>query len=865
MASERVSPSYSTQSNSTKALFATWIACFLMIGFGMSVEAADANTPALPAQPQAFLTQHCQTCHSGDKPKGKFHLNSLATDFDSRANRERWLQVLEQVKSGIMPPADQPRPTAQEIQAIAKWIGDRVAAAENARSSSQGRVVLRRLNRAEYANTVRDLLDVNVDLKDLLPLDTSTNGFDNSAESLHVSSYLMENYLEAADRVIDAAIASGPRPQTLKRKFDIREERTVKPTGSVYRHTDDGVAIFSSWVSANIQVTLWNFRSRERGQYRFRISGYGYQSNAKPVNFHVVAGTLTAVTEERLIDYFTVPADKPTVIEFVEQLEAKNCIRIVADGLGALPPEVQKIGAENYKGPGLVVQWVEIEGPLLDSWPPRSHRQIFGDLPQEPSPKADSPNRREVVSKEPLADAERILRSFTQRAFRRAVTDDEVKPFVARVKAKLDQGDSFEQAMRVGLKAVLVSPHFLFLREKVGPASRAGLHVTTSAKGNGTDDSKSDPAASPARLAGPTSDSPKGTPLLDDFALASRLSYFLWSSMPDDELFQLAAAGQLSEPKVLRQQVERMLSDPKAKAFTENFAGQWLGLRAIDSTMPDRMLYPEYDDILKVSMVKEALLFFDEVLRNDLSLTNFVASDFTMLNGRLAKLYGIPGIEGLDFHKVSLPAGSHRGGVMTMAAVLKVTANGTTTSPILRGAWVLDRILGTPPPKPTVDVEAVEPDIRGATTIREQLAKHRQVGECASCHKQIDPPGFALENFDVIGGWREHYRKLNEGEPVVINGRRVRYLNGPPVDAADVLPDGRKFRDIDEYKQLLLDDKDQLARALAEKLLSYATGAAPTVADQPAVEAIVSNVRGLNYGFRSLIHEVVQSAVFRSK
>jgi hypothetical protein len=641
----------------------------------------------------------------------------------------------------------------------------------------------------------------------------------------------MENYLEAAERVIDAAIASGPRPQTLKRKFDIREERTVKPTGSVYRHTDDGVAIFSSWVSANIQVTLWNFRSRERGQYRFRISGYGYQSNAKPGNFHVVAGTLTAVTEERLIDYFTVPADKPTVIEFVEQLEAKNCIRIVADGLGALPPEVQKIGAENYKGPGLVVQWVEIEGPLLDSWPPRSHRQIFGDLRQEPSPTADSPNRREVVSKEPVADAERILRNFTQRAFRRAVTDDEVKPFVARVKAKLDQGYSFEQAMRVGLKAVLVSPHFLFLREKV---------VTPS-------------------------DLPKRIQLLDDFALASRLSYFLWSSMPDDELFKLAAAGKLSDPNILRQQVERMLSDPKAKAFTENFAGQWLGLRAIDSTMPDRMLYPEYDDILKVSMVKEALLFFDEVLRNDLSLTNFVASDFTMLNGRLAKLYGIPDIEGLDFHKVSLPAGSHRGGVMTMAAVLKVTANGTTTSPILRGAWVLDRILGTPPPKPTVDVEAVEPDIRGATTIREQLAKHRQVGDCASCHKQIDPPGFALENFDVIGGWREHYRKLNEGEPVVINGRRVRYLNGPPVDAADVLPDGRKFRGIDEYKQLLLDDKDQLARALAEKLLSYATGAAPTVADQPAVEAIVSNVRGLNYGFRSLIHEVVQSAVFRSK
>ena len=281
--------------------------------------------------------------------------------------------------------------------------------------------MLRRLNRAEYANTVRDLLGVEVDLKDLLPLDTSTNGFDNSAEAMHVSSYLMETYLEAADRVVDAAIANGPRPWTIDKRFDIKDEKSVKPTGSVYRHTDDGVAIFSSWVSANIQVTLWNFRTRFRGKYRFRISAHGLQTD-KPVNFHVTAGTLTAVTEERILDYYSVPADKPTVIEFVEQLEPNNCIRIVADGLGALPPEVEKVGAENYKGPGLVVQWVEIEGPLMDSWPPASHRKIFGDLKQETVPLPDNPNRREVVSQQPLADAERILRDFARRAFRRRTT-----------------------------------------------------------------------------------------------------------------------------------------------------------------------------------------------------------------------------------------------------------------------------------------------------------------------------------------------------------------------------------------------------------------------------------------------------------
>jgi hypothetical protein len=264
-------------------------------------------------------------------------------------------------------------------------------------------------------------------------------------------------------------------------------------------------------------------------------------------------------------------------------------------------------------------------------------------------------------------------------------------------------------------------------------------------------------------------------------------------------------------------------------------------------------------------MVKETLLFFEEVLKNDLSLTNFVSSDFTMLNGRLARHYGIPGVTGQEFKKVKLPPGSHRGGVLTMASVLKVTANGTTTSPVLRGAWVLDRILGTPPPKPTMDVEAVEPDIRGTRTIREQLARHRERAECASCHAKIDPPGFALESFDVIGGWRDHYRSVGKGEPAVVNGRTMRYRKGPAVAPADVLPDGSKFKDIDEFKQLLLRDKDQLARALAEKLLTYATGAPPGKSDRPEIDAIVARLSSRHYGFRQLVHEIVQSKVFQHK
>jgi hypothetical protein len=276
-------------------------------------------------------------------------------------------------------------------------------------------------------------------------------------------------------------------------------------------------------------------------------------------------------------------------------------------------------------------------------------------------------------------------------------------------------------------------------------------------------------------------------------------------------------------------------------------------------------LYPEYDHLLKVSMIRETELFFDEVLKNDLSLTNFVASDFTMLNGRLARHYGISGIDGWEFHKTSLPPESHRGGLLTMASVLKVTANGTTTSPVMRGAWVLDRILGTPPSPPPDDVSAIDPDIRGATTIREQLAKHRSVESCGACHREIDPPGFALESFDVIGGWRDWYRVTGRGDVVMVDGRRMSYHKGKPVDPSDVMPDGQRFENIDQFKQLLLRDKPQIARAVTTKLLTYATGRAPQISDRDAVESIITTISKKDYGLRSLVHEIVQSETFRNK
>jgi hypothetical protein len=558
--------------------------------------------------------------------------------------------------------------------------------------------------------------------------------------------------------------------------------------------------------------------------YRIRISAYAYQSD-KPVIFRVYGGKVALADRDgksHLIGYYEAnpltpnpsppsgrgETGRPTVIEITDRLSPGDTIKIIPyDTIS----DVSHVRAANYKGPGLAVQWVEVEGPIIPSWPPESRERLFGFRDKQ----APGANPGDA-----LRDAEQILRRFLPQAFRRPITEAELKPYLALVQTRLDDGYGFEDAVLVGLKAVLCSPRFLFFREQPGK--------------------------------------------LDDWALASRLSYFFWSTLPDQELFELAKKGALSEPTILRQQVERLLRDPRARAFTENFVGQWLDLRQIDATTPDKKLYPEFDELLKISMVRETELFFDEMLKNDLSVLNVVDADFSVINERLAQHYGIAGVKGLEFRKVTLPADCGRGGLLTQASVLKVTANGTSTSPIIRGAWVLRNIVGRPAPPPPPNVPAVEPDTRGATTIREQLAKHRQIASCASCHAKIDPHGFALEGFDVIGARRTFYRSLEIGPrvEVQVNGKRVGYHRGPAVDASGEMAGGKRFADINEYKRLLLEDKAQIVRCLTEKLLVYGTGGSIRFADSPRIDTIVARARTKNDGLRSLIHEVVQSPIF---
>jgi mono/diheme cytochrome c family protein len=781
-------------------------------------------TDAGHASVRAFFARHCNACHGAELQEGKLRLDQLSADFNADDARGRWLQVYDKLQAGEMPPPEEPRPAKDEVARVSAWIAGQARDADAARQRDRGRVMMRRLNRVEYENTLRDLLAINADLKDLLPEDGEAHGFDNVGEALQLSSVLMERYLEAADAALDAALVHrGPLERTSQR-FDYKQEDIAR-NERIALVRDDSVVFFSSTYSP---TALKRFRAPVAGRYRFRVSAYAYQS-ARPVTFRVYAGDVIRNDgKSHLVGYYDV-APQPTVVELEDYLLPTESIQVVPYDTGH---SIYQVGAANYKEAGLAVQWVEVEGPLDEAWPPESHRRVFGDLPLEPvkNPSRDPRNSRRgqpeyrVVSRQPLADIEATLRRIVPRAFRRRVEDAELQPYLELARQRLEQGHDHEAALRVALKGVFCSPNFLFLVER-GAGDATG------------------------------------------FELASRLSYFLWSSLPDDELFRLAAGGTLHEPAVLRAQVERMLADPRAQRFTRNFVGQWLDLREIDFTTPDRQLYPEFDELLQVSSVRETELFFDELLAKDLSVLNFIDSDFSMLNERLAKHYGVDGVTGQQFRRVPLPKELHRGGVLTHASVLKVTANGTNTSPVLRGVWVLENILGAPTPPPPANVPAVEPDIRGATTIRDQLAKHRQVAECASCHRRIDPPGFALESFDVIGGWRDYYRSIGEGPRVSkrVFGRDVGYRKGPTVDAGDELPDGRRFADIDEFKRLLLEDKDRIAACVAEKLVVYSTGGGADFADRAAIDAMVKRIAAKNYGLRTLVHEVVASEVFRTK
>ena len=871
---------------------------FALVAF-LCLAAFTAFAAEVPTK--AFFAKHCTECHDKDTKKGNLDLTSLPPADSGAEAFARWVKVHDRIESGEMPPKKKARPAPAELQAVTKSLAATLVAAERARLAAAPRTGLRRLTRAEYENTVRDLFAMpGIRLQDFLPADGSAHGFDKNSDALDISHVNLAKYVEAADHVLNVAIATqpeAPKPETVRLSLagtysgdlmlmqgdavllrDKQHDPVVPPAG-VYAHVGMGqheaLGLFSRMSSVGVfrhEDESWNpyfqhFAALYAGRYKVRASFWSMtwdQGKILPAR-GVEAARLSIVQfnengrggghPSTVLGYYAAPSIASQVHALDVWLNYKESFGF---NTASLAPVVlyrvgtwgQKDRTMGFTGPCIVNDWVEVEGPLHDVWPPRSHRVLFGELPlaefkaaehKDVRPPVRKPLRQEIIgaknrpeavagiwtpqSAQPLVDADRLLASFLPKAFRRPEADAVRKDYVAQVEARLKAGDCFESAMRWVYRAALCSPEFLYLVEPVVK--------------------------------------------LDDYALASRLAYFLWNSAPDETLLALAAKGTLTQPKILREQVERLLKDKKSDRFVEDFLGQWLKLRQLAATDPDKKLYPEFSPYLQDSMRAETLAFFRELLEHNLPASHLVKSDFAMLNEKLATHYGIKGVSGPEIRRVKLPPDSPRGGFLTQAAILKITANGTTTSPVPRGAFVMARLLGQEPEPPPANVAAVEPDVRGATTIRELLDKHRNDATCAACHVKMDPPGFALEAFDVIGGQRDRYRSIGDGEPAPrgsIDPRiGISFKLGPKVDASGELPDGRKFADIREFQRLLAATPRPLLKNLAQQLAIYSAGRPVTFSDRAALDDLISQVERQGGGVRTLVHELVQAPLFQAR
>ncbi len=795
---------------------------------GLLLAALAVAHPCPAAPPPTllpFLEQHCIDCHDGESKKGG--LNFEALDYGSGDDTHaKWVRVFDRVLAGEMPPPKKARPDPTKQRAFLTTLGEGLVKQHLATKGT----VLRRLNRREYQNTINDLLGTQLELMAALPEDGRAHGFDNIGEALSISSVQMQRYVEAAELALNAALFADTRPETKKETYTYEVGLDRQSSAKHWLKREDGaVVVFNDGGFPSTQLP--GFKATAAGVHRVRVSGYGYQIQ-EPVPFALIAGTFNRGGDQDIRGFYELPPAKAGSVEFTLTLRAGDGIKISPQGLnGPDGHSPIKDGPENYPGEGLAILGVEIEGPILHEWPPRGQKLLLGATklrelsPDKPWIKGKSGYKPTFTaeSADPKGESRKALTEFLTRAFRRPVNAGEAAPYFELFDREYALSQDYLGAIRTAAIAALCAPEFLYLQE---PAGRLG-----------------------------------------DFALASRLSYFLTRTAPDSELLKLAAAKQLPQPKILRAQTERLLAGAGLDRFVADFTDGWLNLREIDFTTPDKQLYPEFDELLLDSMLRETRAFIRELITGNLSLANLIQSDFAMLNARLARHYGIPRVSGLAMQKVKLPPDSKRGGLLTQASILKVSANGTSTSPVIRGVWVQDRILGITPPPPPPGTPGVEPDIRGAKTVREILEKHRTMESCNGCHRVIDPPGFALESYDVIGGWRDRFRSLGEGQWVdlKVEGRKVRYKLGPPVDAAGQLPTGEPFKDFTEFQKLLLASQDRVAKCVTEKLLTFATGRAMGFSDRNEITRIATASKAKGHALRNLIQEVVQSEIFISK
>lgn len=801
---------------------------------GMAAVGSAAEPPTFDAAVGPFLRQYCLRCHSDKAQEGEFRLDTLPRDFTNAAAAERWDEVIFRMNSGEMPPKGELQPSAAELGKVVDWLSARSSEGQAARMAHRGPVAHYRLSRNEYQNTVYDLLGVYYDVNKpgVFNQDPLWHGYDHIGSMLSLSPSHVEHYFKAAEEILEAANLGKPvKTKTARkgvlelRKFDDGELEAIQDRLKALGNNRP--IRYLLWPGGRMPALNSNWLARDAapGRYRARIQVSGLTGlNGDRPHLTIRTGGKGAVKTVFDADVVT-PEDKPVVLTFETHLAMPAALTIFNECAGEfdpqkankmfgnatvlgslketslLTPTAYKLFTEDGRAiyPLLLVDWVEWEGPLV---PEEMIAQRASYFPANPKA-AD------------VAEIRSGLQNLARRAWRRPVTDAEIEPYVQLVLRDLAAKEKFDSAYQSALVGILTSSQFYYLQE-------------------------GSPAASRERV--------------NDWELASRLSYFLYNSLPDDALFAAAESGQLHESQELRAQLWRMSEDPKLARFLDSFPHQWLQLHKVGMFPPNPKLYPEYNSWLERSMVQETKFYFAEMFRQNRPLREFIDSDWAMLNSRLREHYGLPPAEKAEFERVTLGPNDHRGGLLTQAAVLMLTSDGQRHRPVHRGVWLSEAIFNRTPPPPPPNVEPLEATSEDATktTIRAQLQAHATHATCASCHKKIDPLGFAFENYDAIGRWRTMEEAAGKGQ-------------NPLADASGELPDGRKFAGPEEFKTLLVENQDQFAIAFIEQLATYSLRRVMTIDDAAQIRAIATASKPDDYRLRTMIENFVLSDLFQKR
>ena len=743
-----------------------------------------AGQPApFPTVVSPFLQNYCVSCHGAEKPEAGVSLSKYVDEKTMLKDRRTWERAFEMISGGEMPPRDERQPTAEEKAKLLDYLDEKLHKIDCSQVSDPGRVTIRRLNRAEYNNTIRDLMGVAFRPADDFPSDDVGYGFDNIGDVLSLPPLLMEKYLNAAEKIAEQALLTIDTTNPTRRDF---ERDTLHRSGVAHPHGDDGIILVS-----NGEFYADHLIPRS-GQYVLKVSAAETPAGdqASKMEFRI---------DDQPVTTFEVVQNEPKYGQFefpihLERGTHKFAVAFLNDYYNEKAPD------KNRRDRNLIVRDVQIIGPTVidESEYPAFQKSFLAVVPSEGKSLADA--------------ARENLLPFLKRAFRRPVSEAEVARFVKLAERIASDGESFASCMQVVVAGVLVSPEFLFRLE-------------TDKNPNDANDRHS----------------------LNDYELATRLSYFLWSSLPDDELMRHADAGDLHTDAVIESQVRRMLVDPKSRALVDNFAEQWLQLRILNEITPDPKTFPEFNAELREDMKRETTRFFEHVMREDRSILDFLDGTYTFVNERLARHYSLDGITGPEFQQVDL-SGKNRAGLLTQGSILTLTSNPDRTSPVKRGKWVMEVVLNKPPPPPPPNVPELAETAKAQPnmTLRQQLELHRQTSTCASCHRTMDQLGFGIENFDAIGRWRE-----TDG--------------GQALDTRGELPGGRSFQGPLELAAVLRSKQCEFGECLAEKMLTYGLGRGLEFYDRCATAKIVTSLKERDYKFSVLVTEIVKSEPFRMR